>query len=167
MSNACITVVGIGNRTMGDDGIALSLLDTIKDELPAEIDIQFWENKDALSITAELMAIQMPVVIVDCADMGLSGGEYRWFKETECYLEKHSHSLSTHGVGFADALALAQTLGFMQSLFFFTVQPVKLDCSLELSITLQNKKPSMADSLLQHLLQFKQELMSPITSEEN
>ena len=160
MSETLITLAGIGNRSVGDDGISLYLLETIQDQLPDEIDVQLWEDQDALSIAAELMEIQTPVVIVDCADMGLNSGEYRWFEASECYLAQQVNSLSTHGFGFADALALAQTLGFMQSVFFFAIQPEQLNFNEHISATLQNRQMSMNHSLLQHLQQLMHQLMS-------
>jgi hydrogenase maturation protease len=145
---------------MGDDGIALCLLETIKDELSDTIEIQLWENKDALSITAELLEIKNPIVIVDCADMGLKGGDCRWFNQSECNLEQHLNVLSTHGFGFSEALALAEALGFEQSLFFFAIQPEQLDFGSDISSTLKKKKASIAQTLLMQVQQLKAQLVS-------
>ena len=160
MSKTKITLIGIGNRIVGDDGIALYLLETIKAKLAGDINIQLWENKDALSIAAEILEIHTPIVIVDCADMGLKAGEFRWFKESDCHLGKQLDSVSTHGIGFADALALAQTLGFKQSLFFFAIQPLQLNFNEGISAALLSRKLLMSNALLQHLQELKQQLIS-------
>lgn len=157
MSETLLTLAGIGNRLVGDDGIALYLLENIESQLPDGIDVRLWEDLDALSIAAELMTIQTPLIIVDCADMGLNGGAYRWFKASECNLAQQLNSLSTHGFGFADALALARTLGFMQSLFFFAIQPEQFNLNEPISAALRNRKMSMSHSLLQHLQQLMSE----------
>ncbi len=164
LSKPYLTLIAIGNRSMGDDGIGLIVVESIKKQLSDDIDVQIWENMDALSVTAELLEIQTPtIVIVDCADMGLNAGESMWFKQSECALDKHLNLISTHGFGFADALALAETLGFKQQLFFFAIQPsdTSFDSAFnnEISETLKNNTAAMCKSLLlelYELLELKQ-----------
>lgn len=146
-----VTLIAIGNRNRGDDGIALTLIERVKEELPSNVDVQIWENKDALSVAAELLEIKTAVVIIDSAEMGIEGGEFRWFKQSECYLKQHLGSLSTHGFGFSDALALAEVLGFKQELYFFAIQPVQIDFDCNMSETLEKNKQSLANSLIVHL----------------
>ncbi|NOQ77852.1 MAG: hydrogenase maturation protease [Gammaproteobacteria bacterium] len=150
-SNKKFTIIAIGNRNMGDDGIGIVLLESINAQLSDNIDVLFWENKDSLSIAAELLEIHNPIVIIDCADMGLSGGDYRWFTQSDCQLENHFELLSTHGFGFAEALALVEELGFSEDLYFFAVQPVHLDFNQPVSKQLQNRIPSLAYELLKQL----------------
>lgn len=145
------SLVAIGNRTMGDDAIGPVLLDTIKDQLADNIEVLFWENSDALSIAAELLEINNPIVIIDCADMGDNAGAYRWFSRSECQLENHFELLSTHGFGFAEALPLVEQLGFTQELYFFAIQPVQINFQQPISSCLLEKIPSLADELLTHL----------------
>jgi len=145
---------------MGDDGIALYLLDAIKEQLSDDIAVQLWEDQDALSVAAELLDIQTAIVIVDCADMGKKGGDCRWFKQSECHLGQHLNLLSSHGFGFADALALAETLGFNQPLFFFAIQPEQIDFNSEISSTLQQQKDFIACSLLAQVHELKQHLVA-------
>ncbi len=151
LSKTRITLIAIGNRNMGDDGIGPVLLEEIKTQLSDNIDIHFWENKDALSIAAELLEIHNPIVIIDCADMGLNGGDFKWFNRSQCLLENHFELLSTHGFGFAEALALVEQLGFKQELYFFAIQPVVIDFAQPISSGLQNKIASLANELLKRL----------------
>ena len=154
LSEPQVTVIGIGNRNVGDDAIALVILDTIKDKVSNTVDVQRWEDKDALSITSELLEITTPIIIVDCADMGLKAGEYRFFKAEECSLSQHLQSVSTHGLGFSDALELAKTLGFEQALSIFAIQPDKLELSQSLSPVLEQKKEDISAALLHKLNEF-------------
>ncbi len=154
-----LTLVAIGNRNMGDDEIGLVLVEAIKKQLSTDIDVLIWENMDALSVSAELLEIQTPIIIVDCADMGLKCGEFRWLKQSECTLTKHLNLISTHGFGFAEALALAETLGFKQDLFFFAIQPSDISLNAgfksEISIVLNDNIETMTQSLLSELDQLK------------
>jgi len=155
LSKSDITLIAIGNRTMGDDGIGLALVEKIKDQLPDNVDVQIWESKDALSVVAELLEICTPIVVVDCADMGLEGGAYRWFKQSECSLEQHHNVISTHGFGFSDALALAETLGFKQDLYFFAIQAIQIDFEQGLNEILRKNMDVMSKSLLAELDKLK------------
>lgn len=154
LSDKNVTLIGIGNRYAGDDGIAPTLLESICSGLSEHIELQLWEDKDALSISADLLDIHTPVIIVDCADMGLEAGAYRWFKASECQLSQHMESVSTHGFGFSDALQLAQTLGFEQPLYFFAIQPEQMEPGESLSPALQKNLKRYEDALLHQLNQF-------------
>jgi len=158
LSKTLITLVAIGNQNVADDGIGLYLLETIQDKLSDDIDVRFWKNKDALSITAELLEIKTPIVIVDCADMGLKGGEFRWFEQSECQLAQQTDIISTHSFGFSDALALAETLGFKQAVFFFAIQPMQLEVKNEISPFLVANKTEYEKSLLTQLEKLKNKL---------
>ena len=157
LSKRSITLIAIGNRNRGDDGIGLFIVEAIKDQLSPDIDVQIWEDKDALSVAAELLEIKTPIVIVDCADMGIKGGDFRWFKQSECSFEQHLNTISTHGFGFADALALAETLGFEQDLSFFAIQPIQLDFEHGISDVLEKNRDTMSKSLLAQLDKLKYE----------
>ncbi|MCP3850878.1 MAG: hydrogenase maturation protease [Gammaproteobacteria bacterium] len=146
-----LTLIAIGNDSMGDDGIALALVECIKEKIPADINVQLWESKDALSVASELLGIDTPIIIVDCADMGLSGGTFRWFRQSECQLELHQNVISTHGFGFSDALALAEQLGFSQAIYFFAIQAENIELECGISQVLKNNLPHMSDSLLSHI----------------
>ncbi|MCW8929352.1 MAG: hydrogenase maturation protease [Gammaproteobacteria bacterium] len=158
LTKPLITLVAIGNRYMGDDGIGIAILDDIKERLSEDIAVLAWESKDALSVASELLEIQTPIVIVDCADMGINAGDFKWFKQSECSLEQHHNVISTHGFGFSDALVLAETLGFKQELYFFAIQPEQIDFKQGLSKLLKKNIDVMTQSLLEHLDKLKTRL---------
>lgn len=148
-----ITLIAIGNTYMGDDGIGVVIVEAIKDKLPADIDVQFWATKDALSVASELLEIDTPIVIVDCADMGIKGGDFRCFTQSECLLTQHHAIVSTHGFAFADALALAEALGFKQPLYFFAIQAEQIKFEHKISDVLQKNSDRLAKALLAYLEQ--------------
>jgi hydrogenase maturation protease len=155
LSDPLISVVAIGNRHRGDDGIGLRLLEAIQQDLPEDIQCLKWEDADALGIASELLELKHPVVLVDCADMQLPPGECRWFNHKDCRLGMHLQQLSTHGFGFAEALQLAQTLGFSQELWLFTIQPESVDLSASLSPTLNKQFAVLAQQLKQFILDYR------------
>jgi len=146
-----ITLIAIGNRAMGDDGIALVLVESIREQITEDINVQIWESKDALSVASELLEVKTPIIIVDCADMGLSGGTFRWFRQSECQLGQHQNVISTHGFGFSDALALAEQLGFSQDIYFFAIQAESIKFEGEISQVLKDNIPLMTNSLITYI----------------
>jgi len=155
ISEKVITLAAIGHPYMGDDAIAVELVEAISGQLSDDIELCVWANKDVLSIAAELLEMRTAIVLVDCANMGIAAGEYRWFELSECLLAQQQGLISTHAYGFADALALAQTLGFKQPLYIFAIQAEQYADELlarpGLSQTLKDKKVVYCHALLARL----------------
>lgn len=145
-----LNVVALGNRYRRDDGIALRLLDAL--ELSAAITSFAWEDADALTIAHNLLELSGPVVIVDCAEMDLSPGAWRFFSEHDARLRSSAlSSVSTHGLGLAEALDLAHSLGFAGPTYVFAVQPFDFSSGPQLSPVLQRNLPLLKRALLQSL----------------
>jgi len=150
-AQSVITIVALGNINMGDDVIGIVLVESIKQKLSNDIDVQFWHTKDALTMASELLEMSTPIVIVDCADMGIGAGEFRCYEQSQCLLSQHDNSVSTHGFGFSDALALAKVLGFKQDLFFFTVQALQILPGNKISKVLENNIDMLSSALLAYI----------------
>ncbi len=121
-----LTVAGIGSRYLADDGVGLYLVGEL-DRLPAGVRRELWEDADAPTLTLRLLELSGPVLLVDCADMGLAGGEWRCFRADPCGREgrllPRSRTVSCHGLGVAEAVAMAVALGFDRPVHVFGVQP--------------------------------------------
>ncbi|MBF0176692.1 MAG: hydrogenase maturation protease [Magnetococcales bacterium] len=121
-----LTVVGIGSRYGRDDAVGLLLVETLSASATRHVRTQVWENADALTLVHDLLELTGPVLVVDCADMGLKGGEWRFLTWQEGRCRYHRSSVSTHGLGMAEALAMARDLGFTHPIHLFGVQPFDL-----------------------------------------
>jgi len=121
-------VAGIGSRHSSDDAIGLWLVDKLV-ELPVDVRREQWEDADALSLAHRLLENPGPLLIIDCAEMGLVGGEWRCFPTnatSNIKLSPNSRSISTHGLGLAEALAIAHQLGSTTTVSIFAIQPFEL-----------------------------------------
>ena len=99
-------VIGVGNRDRGDDAIGLVLVDALVGRLP---DVVTVAHEGDMSHLPLLWTGADDVVIIDAVvDAALAVGEVRLFDTSD--LQQPS-ALSTHGLGVADALALAGQLG--------------------------------------------------------
>ncbi len=119
-------VVGIGTRMSRDDEIGLRLVERLMETAEFAGRCELLESADAATVTSYLMEQESPVLFVDCADMGLLGGEYRFFGEKDATVHVRADSVSTHGMGLAEGLALARALDYGEAVRFFAVQPFDL-----------------------------------------
>ncbi len=147
------TVIGIGTRTGTDDQIGLKLVEIVKDMagMP-RTDFELWEGVDAAAVAGSLLEIEGPVVIVDAADIGVAPGDCRFFNERAAALHIKTDSVSTHGLGIAEGLALARELGFGQPLGVFAVQPFDLSPGLSLSPEMEDRVSVLAAVLRRELI---------------
>ncbi len=143
-----LTVAGIGSQLSCDDGIGLILVGALSERplLPG-ITARLWEDADALTLTHLLLESDRPVLIVDCADMRLEIGRWRLFSDVDAGLSMQSRSLSTHGLGLAEALSFAHTLGLAQPVHIFGIQPFDLAPASELSPQMKERLPHLLRAL--------------------
>jgi len=122
-----LTVAGVGSFLSCDDAIGLRLVEAYaRQPLPSGVTTQPWEDADALTLADNLLESDEPLLLVDCADMGLTAGSWRVFAGDEARFRCHSDALSTHGLGVAEALAIARELGREAAVHLFGVQPFDL-----------------------------------------
>ncbi len=143
-----LTIAGVGSRLSCDDGIGLTLVGALSERplLPG-ITARLWEDADALTLTHLLLESDRPVLIVDCADMRLESGRWRLFSEVDAGLSMQSRSLSTHGLGLAEALSFAHTLGLAQPVHIFGIQPFDLAPASDLSPQMKERLPCLLRAL--------------------
>ncbi|MBF0461715.1 MAG: hydrogenase maturation protease [Magnetococcales bacterium] len=144
-----LTVVGIGSRYARDDAVGLALVEALPTVFSGcAVVTLLWENADALTLAHDLLELPGPVLIVDCADMGLAGGAWRFFAMQDVSLHPHQSTVSTHGVGMAEALAIAQALGFGHPVHLFGVQPFDLSPCPDLTPEMQECLPVLQEALV-------------------
>jgi hydrogenase maturation protease len=142
------SVVGIGSRAGRDDGVGLALVERLErnGRFP-ELTFLLWENADAATVAYNLLELETPVLLVDCADMGVKPGECRVFDERTASLNLRTDSVSTHGLGLAEALTLARSLGFEHHAHIFGVQPFDLNPGLKLSPEMEERFSGLCEAL--------------------
>jgi hydrogenase maturation protease len=122
-----LSVIGVGSWLSRDDAVGLMLVNELAARAPKPgLDFHSWESADALTITHEMLELSSPILLVDCADLGLNPGEWKCFEADKARLLLHADTVSTHGLCLADALELARGLGFDKPVHVFGVQPFDL-----------------------------------------
>lgn len=116
-----VLLVGIGSRVCGDDAVGLHLVERVGERHGVRVEL--WEDRDALTVAAALLEEDGPVLLVDCADMRLPPGSWRAFDVDGVKAREHQDTVSSHGFGLADAVALTRALGHERAVHVFGVQP--------------------------------------------
>jgi hydrogenase maturation protease len=119
-------VVGLGAYLSSDDEIGLALVDSLSQDAGFAGRCVLLPSADAATVASSIMEWQRPLILVDAADLNLSPGECRFFADRDASVILKTSSVSTHGMGLAEGLALARTLGFDQPAYIFGVQPFDL-----------------------------------------
>jgi hydrogenase maturation protease len=140
-------VVGLGSSLGSDDGIGLALVQALSGDAIFAARCVFLESADAATIASSLIEWGAPVILVDAANMALSPGQYRLFEDSEASAILKTSSVSTHGLGLAEGLELARTLGFGKSVYIFGIQPFDLSPGQGLTPEMTARFPSLLSAL--------------------
>jgi hydrogenase maturation protease len=99
-------VIGLGRRAAGDDGVGPAVIDALRELEPSDVELVELGEPSGL---IPLLATPSPVVIVDAVliDGCAPGCVVALDADT---LPQRARSVSTHGVGLAQAIALARIL---------------------------------------------------------
>jgi len=135
-----LIVAGVGNDLSRDDAIGLRLLEAYgRQPPPAGVVTRVWADADALTLADNLLESDRPLLLVDCAAMGLEPGHWRLMRTGEITLACHGDALSTHGLGVAEALAIASELGRRSPVHLFGIQPFDTSPGAGLSAGMQRR----------------------------
>ena len=140
-----MTIVAVGNETMGDDGIGPHLAGLVRERQeagswPVGTEVLCADPTLAVSCAAE----GKPVLVIDAADMGLGAGEWRAVSAREVR-PTEAGSGSTHSVSVSQALQMADALGCLDRLRILAVQWGSLEPGSSLSAPVLRRVPAMLD----------------------
>lgn len=140
-------IVGLGSPFGSDDEIGLELVRILSGERKYAGRCRLLESADAAMIASSLLEWRCPAILVDAADMELTPGESRFFTDSDASLFLKTSSVSSHGLGIAEGLALARTLGYDQPVGIFGVQPFDLSPKQGLTPQMMERFPSLLAEL--------------------
>ncbi len=102
-------VVGIGNPDRGDDGAGRAVARLLKGVLPANVTVAEQDGESASLIA--LLEDAASAILIDACVSGRAAGTVRRFDAGVAPLPEAKFSVSTHGLGLAEAVELARALG--------------------------------------------------------
>jgi hydrogenase maturation protease len=140
-------VVGLGAFLSSDDGIGLALVRSLSQDAEFAGRCVLLDDADAATIASSILEWRRPLILVDAADMNLDPGEHRFFADRDASVILKNSSVSTHGLGLAEGLALARTLGFDQPVYIFGIQPFDLSPRQGLTSEMSARFPALLSAL--------------------
>ena len=125
-------VVGIGNPDRGDDGAGRAVARVLGQMAPDGAEIV--EATGEVTELLDLMARSATVYVVDACLSGAAPGTIRRFDARERPLPENTFATSTHGLGLAQAIELARTLGQLpRQCIVFAIEGASFDIGAALS----------------------------------
>lgn len=150
-----LLVLGIGNPSMGDDGVGNRVIELLAEEdLPPNVKIE----------DAGLPGWGLPawfegwsnVILVDAVQMGRLPGSWRRFLPEQLQVELENDALSLHQPDLACGLALAQALDLLpENLVLYGVEPADVNPGDALSPAVRRSLPDVVASILNDIEKIK------------
>jgi len=119
-----LAIIGIGNPTMGDDGIGPRLISELEG---ASLGVDLIDMGTGGMQLVHVLAGYGSVIIIDSADMGLSPGESRVFSPEEVVSLKETRAYSLHDWDLMRSIEISTELGEApERILIVAVQPGSL-----------------------------------------
>jgi hydrogenase maturation protease len=137
-----LKIIGIGNALRGDDAIGPLIIEELekdKNRLPAKL---IDAGADAFTVLEHLMETD-PVLLIDCAKMGINPGEVKIFNVDEATITQAAKVVSLHGFGFGDVYKIARGMGEVAPCKIIGVEPKTVAFDTNLSEEVKRSIPNI------------------------
>jgi hydrogenase maturation protease len=146
-----LTVLGVGNELMGDDGIGIRVVRALREQvLPDDVELidAGVGGLNLLNVIERAEAI----LAIDAAEMNMPPGSYRWVSP-EQLRDSQGPFLSLHDTSFAETLWLTERFFARPPTTIFAIQPASVEPRLGLSPPLAEKLPELVHAVCDSLWQ--------------
>jgi len=145
-------VIGIGNYSMGDDGIGLRLVEAMA-ERGLNNGFELVEiAHDALRLLEYFSPDTAQILLIDCVTRGARPGDHRFFTPAEVETRKCLSGLTTHESDVLQALALARRLALpVPPLTILGIEPERIAPEAGLSPALEQRFEDYVAAVLDHI----------------
>jgi len=124
---ARLTVLGIGNILMRDDGIGVRLMEAVRDARQWPEPVEFIDGGAAGLNLIYVIESARRLLVFDAADMNLAPGEHRVIPAEHLACEQTDHRLSMHDVPFVETLELCRRFFSAPPATILAVQPANVE----------------------------------------
>jgi len=139
-----LTVLGIGNILMRDEGIGPHLLRALSSACDWGDDVEFIDGGAGGLSLLNIIEEAKSLIVIDAAQMNLTPGEHRLLTPEQIEADDSGKKLSLHEMPFIQTLRLCEQYSRRPAdVAIFAIQPAETGYGLELSPALQEKFPQL------------------------
>jgi len=148
---ARLTVLGLGNELMGDDGIGVYVVRALGEQaLPDDVEL-IDAGAGGLNLLNVIERAEA-ILAIDAADMNMLPGSFRWVSP-EQLRDSKSPIFSLHNTSFVETLRLAERFFARPPTTIFAIQPASVEPRMHLSPALARKLPALVHAVCDSLWQ--------------
>ena len=145
-----INVISLGNDFCGDDGIGPRVLERLtKHKFPTPM--KFINAGEDAFILLEYLVQSDPVLLIDCARMGLAPGTIRRFNAGDVLLRSAEQLVTMHGFSFAEIFNMAKSIGEPAPCTIFGIEPKDVQMGTSLSEEVEKSIPGVVNMILEEI----------------
>jgi len=128
-----LTVLGIGNILMSDDGVGVRVMEAVRDAREWGPDVEFIDGGAGGLGLLNVIEDAQAMVVFDAAEMGLSPGEFRVITPEQASADTQGR-ISMHDAPFLETLALCEQFSRRpEDVVILAIQPKVVDFGREFS----------------------------------
>ena len=142
-----LTVLGIGNILMQDEGVGVRLLEDIQQKRDWPESIEFVDGGAGGLNLLNVIESAKKMVVFDAAEMNLAPGEFRVITPAQIVDEPTDHRISMHDEPLTETLKLCEQFSHRpETIKIFVVQPEVVDFGMALTPTIKAVFDKLADA---------------------
>ncbi|MDJ1422987.1 MAG: hydrogenase maturation protease [Candidatus Methanoperedens sp.] len=147
-----MSIIGIGNMIMGDDGVGIHAIEKLKEmELPAGVEV-FDAGTDAFYALGAMDGMDKTIILDACHGNNAPGTLYRFTYDQLQGELKQSLRLSMHGLNLIDIMAGAKEVYRLPGeIVLLGVEPQILEWGTELSAPVKDALPALIKMVLREV----------------
>jgi hydrogenase maturation protease len=151
MEKKRITILGLGNILLADEGFGVHFVKYIENKYSFPENIELIDGGVMGYILLDIFDRSDIMVIIDCIKINDAPGSIYRFTHEE-FLTKVPPPTSAHEVKFSDVLIKAEMMGDLPEMIFLCIVPKEFkDMNLEMTPNLKNRLPVMESLLIKEL----------------
>ncbi len=144
---ADLTVLGIGNILMQDEGVGVRLLEEIQQRRTWPESIEFVDGGAGGLNLLNVIESAQKMVVFDAAEMKLAPGEFRIITPAQVVDEPMDHRISMHDEPLTETLKLCEQFSHRpDTIKILVVQPASIDFGTKLTPTIKAVFDKLADA---------------------
>jgi hydrogenase maturation protease len=149
--NRNISLIGIGNSIMGDDGVGIHAVLKLR-EMKFQPGIEVFDAGTDAFYALEAMDGKDKVIILDaCKGKNAPGTLYRFICDPLHGKWEPAFRLSMHGMNFMDVMITSEAYKLPNEIVLLGVEPDNIDWSTELSPKVKAVLPMLIEMVLREL----------------